>query len=86
MPVTKREPRKRQATFNLPVELIDDLRDAAVHFSGPPHSMTLASIAEEALRRELGRLQRSLNRGKPIPKHEQGTLRPGRPIKARRRE
>jgi hypothetical protein len=42
--------------------------------------MTLASIVEEALRRELDRFRHELNRGRAIPKYKRGTLRPGRPI------
>jgi uncharacterized protein YdeI (YjbR/CyaY-like superfamily) len=71
-------PKKKQATFNLPEDLLDDMRDAALHFSGPPHFMSLASIAEEAIRRELDRVKRELNRGKRIPRYEDRTLRPGR--------
>ncbi|MHB0970203.1 MAG: hypothetical protein ACYC7A_08015 [Thermoanaerobaculia bacterium] len=86
MKPTKAKTRKQQASFNLPVDLIDELRDAAVHFSGPPHRMTLASIAEDALRRELERIRQELNRGRAIPKYQSGSLKPGRPIKAGRRD
>ncbi|MHB0972014.1 MAG: hypothetical protein ACYC7A_21750 [Thermoanaerobaculia bacterium] len=86
MKPTKAKTRKQQASFNLPVDLIEELRDAAVHFSGPPHRMTLASIAEEAFRRELDRLRRELNRGKAIPHYDFGSLRPGRPIRSGSKE
>jgi hypothetical protein len=73
-------PKKRQVTFNLPVDLVEEMRSTAVHFAGPPHRLTLAAIAEEAIRRELDRLVRELNKGKAIPRYGDQPLRPGRPI------
>lgn len=76
---------KVQATFNIPRDLLDEMRMAALHFSGPPYFMSLASIAETAIRSELDRLVRELNGGKPIPSYGDQSLRPGRPIKSNKR-
>lgn len=70
---------KVRATFHLSEDLFEAVRDAVVSLSGPPHRLTLASFAETALRRELERLQKAENKGKPFPKRE-SELRGGRPI------
>ncbi len=77
--VEEKRPTKVRATFHLPKELFEAVRDAVVSLSGPPHRLTLASFAENALRRELERLQKAENKGKAFPKRE-GELRGGRPI------
>lgn len=76
------EPKKAakvRATFHLSEELFEAVRDAVVSLSGPPLRLTLASFAENALRRELERLQKAENKGKAFPKRE-SELRGGRPI------
>jgi hypothetical protein len=70
---------KTRATFHLPVDLFDELRDAVVACSGPPLRLTLAGFAESALRQELERLKKEHHRGKPFPKRT-SELRGGRPI------
>lgn len=70
---------KVRATFHIPADLLSDLRDAVVALSGPPDRLTLASLAERALRVELERLQRERNKGRPFPPRS-GELRGGRPI------
>jgi len=77
--VETKRPTKVRATFHLPEELFEAVRDAVVSLSGPPHRLTLARFAEDALRRELERLQKAENRGRPFPKRE-SDLRGGRPI------
>ena len=72
-------PAKIRATFFIPTDLFEEVRDAVVHLSGPPFRLTLASFAESAFRAELERLQKEANRGKPFPKRE-AQLRAGRPI------
>jgi hypothetical protein len=72
-------PPKERATFHITSELFDLVKDAVVALSGPPARLTLAEFAETALRRELERLQRAHNEGKPFPKRE-GPLKGGRPI------
>lgn len=76
---TKRAAAKVRATFHLSEELFEAVRDAVVSLSGPPHRLTLASFAETALRRELERLTKAENKGRPFPKRE-SELKGGRPI------
>jgi hypothetical protein len=71
--------RKVRATFYLPAELVDELKDAVVHLSGPPLRLTLASLAESAFFRELERLRQVENAGTRFPRRA-GPLRGGRPI------
>jgi post-segregation antitoxin (ccd killing protein) len=71
--------RKVRATFHLPHELFEEARDAVVQLSGPPVRLTLAALAETALRRELDRLKRAHNQGEAFPRRRVG-LRGGRPI------
>lgn len=79
----KEDPSKKaakvRATFHLPEDLFEAVRDAVVHLSGPPNRLTIASFAENALRREIERLQKTENKGKVFPKRE-SELRGGRPI------
>jgi len=83
-PRPKPEPRrtvpKVRATFHIPGELLEECRDAVVHLSGPPVRLTLAQLAEEALRRELARLKKKYNGGEDFPPRS-GELRGGRPVK-----
>lgn len=81
-PRPERPPRivKDRLTVHVPVDLTDAVKDAVVALSGPPHRLTLAAFAEEALRRELDRLKASENKGKAFPKRE-GELKGGRPIR-----
>lgn len=71
---------KSRATFYLPTSLLNECRDAVSHLSGPPLHLTMAGLAEEALRRELARLKRSHNDKKDFPPRK-GDLRKGRPIR-----
>ncbi len=75
----KKRTRKVRATFHLPPDLFEAARDAVVALSGPPARLTLADLAEKALRKELEALQREHNQSKPFPKR-QSALRGGRPI------
>lgn len=52
-----------RATFHLPASLLDQARDAVVALSGPPARLTLAELAETALRREIERLKQAYNGG-----------------------
>lgn len=71
---------KERFTVHVPVDLVDLVKDAVVALSGPPLRLTLAGLAETALRRELERLQKEHNRGKAFPKRA-GELKGGRPIR-----
>ena len=73
---------KIRATFHIPEDLLNEARNAVVALSGPPHRMTLAKLAENALRNELDRLReerRGSQRGSEFPQREHD-LRGGRPI------
>jgi hypothetical protein len=72
-----------RATFHLPADLIDELRNAVVALSGPPYRLTMSKLAESALRRELDRLrqeQAGADTGKPF-RHRAGEVTRGRPIR-----
>ena len=75
-----RSSRKVRATFHIPEDLLEEARDAAVALSGPPHRLTLATLAENALRNEIERLRTQFNGDQPFPTREEGSLRGGRPI------
>ena len=70
---------KVRATFHLPKDLLEEARDTVVALSGPPSRLTLAELAETALRREVTRLKKKHNRGEAFPPRG-GDLRGGRPI------
>lgn len=72
-------PAKVRATFHLPLDLFEEARNAVVFLSGPPARLTLAGLAEAALRGELERLKKRYNAGKAFPRRE-AELRGGRPI------
>lgn len=77
-----RPPAKVRATFHLPADLLDEARNAVVALSGPPHRLTLAKLAENALRAEIDRLkqlQTGRHTGQPFPQRD-GDVRSGRPI------
>lgn len=74
---------KVRATFHIPESLFEGVRDATVALSGPPRRLTLAMFAEQALQRELRRLEDEANGGNPFPRRE-SELRGGRPIGRRR--
>lgn len=67
-------PAKVRASFLLPPEVLDAVRDATAHLSGPPLRMTLTALAERALRAEVERLADEHNQGRPFPPRP----RPGR--------
>lgn len=82
--VTRRtKPRARgkvRATFHISSELLEEARNAVVYLAGPPTRLTLAELAENALKRELERLSKAHNSGKTFPARN-GELRGGRPIR-----
>lgn len=79
-PKRARRSAKVRATFHLPPDLLQELRDSVVGVrqSGKP-VYTMAALAEEAFRREVERLRKAHNGGKPFP-HFDGVLDGGRPI------
>lgn len=80
-PTTTRQtrPPKVKVTVLLPPDLADEARAAVVALAGPPERLTLASLTENALRRELERLKKAHTNGKPFPRHT-APLAGGRPI------
>jgi hypothetical protein len=65
---------KIRATFELPVELVEEMRDAVADLQG----FTMSGCAEEALRVYLAYLRRKCNRGERFPSRSQ-PLKRGRP-------
>lgn len=72
---------KVRATIYLPLEVLNEARDAAVHLAGYPARLTLTQLAENALRAELRRLKLLYNNGQNFPPRD-AELRGGRPIAA----
>ncbi len=50
-------PKRTRRSFQLDAALLEELRDAAVHLSGPPHHATLNGLVEQALRNHLAALR-----------------------------
>lgn len=75
----KTAPSKVRATFHIPKDLLEQARDTVVALSGPPTRLTLAALAERALRAELDRLKKKHNKGANFPARE-ADLKGGRPI------
>lgn len=76
---TRRPMPKRKASFLIPEELYQEARDAVAFLGGPPLYLTLAQLAEDALRDKLDELREKYNRGKPFPKFT-GRVKTGRPV------
>jgi hypothetical protein len=72
---------KVRATIYLPLDVIDEARDATVHLAGYPARLTLTKLAENAFRTELDRLKALYNNGQNFPRRDED-LRGGRPIAA----
>jgi hypothetical protein len=72
--------KKERVAFYLSEDLADEIRNAVVHFSGPPLRLTMTSVAEMAFQKELERLKTEYNGGKPFPKRDED-LKGGRPIR-----
>ncbi len=73
-------PKKERVAFYLSEDLADEIRNAVVHFPGPPLRLTMTSVAEMAFQKELERLKAEHNGGKPVPKRDED-LKGGRPIR-----
>jgi hypothetical protein len=73
-------PRVR-ATLYIPADLLSEARDAVIYLAGSPVRLTLAKLAENALRTELQRLKQLYNDGRDFPPRNE-ELRGGRPIAA----
>jgi len=80
LPIPSPTPKVR-ATLYLSSDLLDQARNAAVHLAGFPARLTLAKLADNALRAELQRLKEQYNNGQEFPPRD-GELHGGRPIAA----
>ncbi len=76
-----REVPKVRATLYLSSDVLDQARNAAVHLAGFPARLTLAKLADSALRAELQRLKEQYNNGQDFPPRD-ADLQGGRPIAA----
>jgi hypothetical protein len=72
---------KVRATIYLPVDVLNEARNAVVHLAGNPLRLTLTKLAEEALRAQLRYLKDRYNEGQEFPQRSE-ELRGGRPIAA----
>jgi hypothetical protein len=72
---------KVRATLYLSADVLDEARNAAVHLAGYPARLTLAKLADNALRAELKRLKELYNHGQDFPPRD-ADLQGGRPIAA----
>ncbi len=67
-------------TVHLPPETTEEARNAVVHLAGPPEHLTMTALVTAALQRELTRLKRKYNDGKPFPQRKGGRLKSGRRV------
>jgi hypothetical protein len=72
---------KVRATLYLSADVLDEARNATVHLAGYPARLTLAKLADNALRAELHRLKMMYNQGQNFPPRD-ADLQGGRPIAA----
>ncbi len=72
---------KVRATLYVPIDLLEEARDAAVYLAGYPVRLTLTKLVEDAFRAELHRLKQLHNAGQAFPQRSED-LRGGRPIAA----
>ena len=79
-PIRKVRVQKVRATFHLSVDLLEELRNAAVALSGPPERLTLSALIEAGLRKELERLKKHYTGGRGFAPRASG-LKGGRPIR-----
>ena len=68
---------KTRATFELPLHLLEELRDAVADLD-----LTMSGCAEQALRAYVPYLARKFNHGEPFP-HRSQPVKRGRPRKLR---
>ncbi len=73
------KPLNVKTTLYLPKEISEGCRDAVIYLAGHPEYLTLTTLIENALRRELERLQAVYTEGKPFPRRRRD-LRAGRPF------
>lgn len=69
-------PKRTRRSFQLDAAVLEELRDAAVYLSGPPHRATLNGLVEQALRDHLAALRQEHELGHFPPRGSDP--RPGR--------
>lgn len=69
-----------KVTYNVAEDLVLETREAVRALAGPPLHLTLSALVETALLRELERLRKAHNAGKPFEGSGKA-LKGGRPLK-----
>ncbi len=72
-------PAKGRVTVSVDAGVLDRARNAVWQLAGPPEHLTMATLVEQAIRREVERLERKHNDGAPFPERS-AQLRVGRPL------
>ncbi len=73
------KPKSVRLTINVSKEFAVDVRSVVSQLGGPPAYLTLSGLVRTAVAREIRRLERRYNKGRPFPKTRR-LLRRGRPI------
>ena len=81
VPAGDKPPQQDRATFHLPADLLNEMRNAVVALSGPPNRLTMSKFAENAIRRELERLRRQGSSNASVFSQREGEVTRGRPIR-----
>ena len=71
--------RPGKVTVDLDADLLEEVKDAVVHLSGPPYRLTIRALIERATVEELRRLREEVLGGRQSPPRQQ-ELRAGRPV------
>lgn len=72
-------PTKSRVTVGVDAALVERARNAVWQLAGPPEHLTMATLVEQAIRREVERLERKHHDGTPFPERA-AELRVGRPL------
>ncbi len=72
-------PAKGRVTAGVDADVLERARNAVWQLAGPPAHLTMAELVEQAIRREVERLEAEHNDGAPFPARS-AQLRPGRPL------
>ncbi len=59
--------KKVRTTYHLPEQLVEGLRNAAMHLAGPPEYLSLSLLVEQGLQEKLTQLQKKHTNGKAFP-------------------
>lgn len=73
------KPKRSVAAFDIPWTLLEQARDCVVALSGPPEHLTMSGLVVAALEREIVRLQKRYNMGRPFRRRTK-PVRTGRPV------